>query len=123
MSALDNFQIDDLKVAGVIDAAQEHRMRATVAGLSLLTEAISIVEGPRQACYGHPIDDFAVAAAIWTAILGSRLKTPLTAQDIPLLMIGLKLARQAYAHKHDNLVDIAGYAATAEMCAATRAKP
>ena len=43
-----------------------------------------------------------------------HINTSPAAQDVPLLMIGLKLRRQAYQHKDDNWVDIHGYALCAE---------
>ncbi len=43
---------------------------------------------------------------IWTTF-------KITATDVPLCMIAVKLARQVHRHKRDNLVDIAGYARTA----------
>jgi hypothetical protein len=86
---------------------------------SVLDTAARITEGSRQADYGHPRDDFAKTAAMWTGILGSKLREDavITAGDVPLCMIAVKLARQAHRHKRDNLVDIAGYARTASMVA------
>lgn len=86
---------------------------------SILDEAKRITEGVRRAEYGAPADDFARAAYMWTGILARKLRDdqPITAMDIPLCMIAIKLARQSHFHKRDNLVDIAGYARTAAMVA------
>jgi len=86
---------------------------------SILDTAKRITSGERQEDYGHPSDDFERAAQMWTAILGEKLhpQEKVTADDIPLCMIAVKLARQAHRHKRDNLVDIAGYARTAAMVA------
>jgi len=86
---------------------------------SVLDEAKRITEGSRQSDYGHPADDFARTARMWTGILAGKLRdgTQVTAADVPLCMIAVKLARQAHRHKRDNLVDIAGYARTAAMVA------
>jgi len=86
---------------------------------SMLDEAKRITEGVRRAEYGAPADDFARAAYMWTGILARKLRDgqPITAMDIPLCMIAIKLARQSHFHKRDNLVDIAGYARTAAMVA------
>lgn len=86
---------------------------------SILDEAQRITEGVRRAEYGAPADDFARAAYMWTGILARKLRDgqPITAMDIPLCMIAIKLARQSHFHKRDNLVDIAGYARTAAMVA------
>lgn len=86
---------------------------------SILDEAKRITEGVRRAEYGAPADDFARAAYMWTGILARKLRDgqAITAMDIPLCMIAIKLARQSHFHKRDNLVDIAGYARTAAMVA------
>ena len=86
---------------------------------SILDEAKRITEGTRRDEYGAPADDFARVARMWTGILAPKLGDGqhITAMDIPLCMIAIKLARQSYRHKRDNLVDIAGYARTAAMVA------
>ena len=86
---------------------------------SILDTAKSITGGARQCDYGHPADDFERTAQMWTAILGDKLiaNQQVVAEDIPLCMIAVKLARQVHRHKRDNLVDIAGYARTAAMIA------
>lgn len=98
-----------------------HRLRLVQppADESILDEAKRITEGTRRAEYGAPADDFARAAHMWTGILAGKLRDgqPVTAMDIPLCMIAVKLARQTHHHKRDNLVDIAGYARTAAMVA------
>ena len=85
----------------------------------ILDEAKSLTDGDRQEDYGHPADDFARTALMWTGILGGKLRegSEVTAMDVPLCMIAVKLARQAHRDKRDNLVDIAGYARTAAMVA------
>ncbi len=86
---------------------------------SILDTAKSITGGTRQDDYGHPAGDFARTAQMWTAILGDKLigNQRVVADDVPLCMIAVKLARQVHRHKRDNLVDIAGYARTAAMIA------
>lgn len=86
---------------------------------SILDTAGRITSGARHEDYGHPADDFARTARMWTGILASKLRAgaEIAAMDIPLCMIAVKLARQSHRHKHDNLVDIAGYARTAAMVA------
>jgi len=95
------------------------REEATDAPESLLDEAKRLTAQDRQHDYGHPSRDFARTALLWTAILAGRLREGqhVTAMDVPLCMIAVKLARQAHRHKRDNLVDIAGYARTAAMVA------
>ena len=86
---------------------------------SILDLAKSLTEGARQQDYGHPCDDFERTAQMWTAILRHKLgeHDTVSAEDIPLCMIAVKLARQSHRHKRDNLVDICGYARTAAMVA------
>lgn len=86
---------------------------------SVLDTAKYITDGARYQDYGHPADDFERVAQMWTAILSEKLITNqrVSAEDIPLCMIAVKLSRQVHCHKWDNLVDIAGYACTAAMVA------
>ena len=88
-------------------------------GESVLDEAKRITATTRHGDYGHPADDFARTARMWSGILANKLRDgeQVTAMDVPLCMIAVKLARQAHRHKRDNLVDIAGYARTAAMVA------
>jgi len=95
------------------------RLMQEAPGETVLAEAIRITDGARQADYGHPRDDFSRTALMWTGILGGKLRegAEVTADDVPLCMIAVKLARQSHRHKRDNLVDIAGYSRTAAMVA------
>ena len=79
---------------------------------NILKEADKIVGGDRNASYGHPRQDFERTAKIWGAILG---KPDITDMQVALCMIGVKISRQCNSQKRDNIVDIAGYARTAEM--------
>ena len=85
----------------------------------VLDEAKRITASDRQDDYGHPSEDFARTARMWTGILAAKLHegAEISAMDVPLCMIAVKLARQAHRHKRDNLVDIAGYARTVAMVA------
>lgn len=76
---------------------------------TILEEAQRLVYGPRCDDYGHPADDYAKVALIWTAILG----VPVTAKQAALCMVGVKLAREVHRPKRDNLTDGAGYFAVA----------
>ncbi len=78
---------------------------------TILQEAQRLVYGERQASYGHPADDFARTAAMWSAILGH----PVTAEQVGLCMCAVKISRQCNAPKRDNMTDLAGYAATVQM--------
>lgn len=78
--------------------------------MSILLEAEELINGDRQEDYGHPYDDFSKTAAMWSALAGVEIGPEM----VPLFMIALKLSRQVHRPKMDNLVDIAGYAGTAE---------
>lgn len=80
-------------------------------------EAARIVLGPRGAFYDTPLRNLGRTGLIWTGILYGRLKPGevISAEDVSLCMVGVKLARQAYRHKRDNLTDAHGYLMTVEM--------
>jgi hypothetical protein len=84
---------------------------------SVLLEAEGLVHGNRGSDYGHPLDDFARTAAIWTALFAHKLKDGVSIEpaDVGLAMIGVKLSRQVNKPKRDNMVDAAGYAETVQM--------
>ncbi|HRQ75567.1 MAG TPA: DUF4406 domain-containing protein [Phycisphaerales bacterium] len=84
---------------------------------SILDCAKRLTSGVRNSDYGHPAEDFDRTARMWSGILASKLREgeTISALDVPLCMIAVKLAREAHRHKRDNLVDIAGYARTAAM--------
>lgn len=73
-----------------------------------LRQAASIIAGERDKQYGGPEQNFDRIARIWSVILGIHV----TAEDVSMCMVGVKVAR--YASKSgfqpDTWVDIAGYA-------------
>jgi len=73
---------------------------------TVLEEAQRLVFGPRQASYGHPLDDLTRTGRIWGAILGIP---DVLAEMVALCMVGVKLSREVNAHGRDNLVDMGGY--------------
>ena len=73
---------------------------------SILSEAERIVNGERQADYSDPVANFKHISSIASAISKENL-SPTTCA---IVMIAVKLARENYKHKRDNLVDLAGYA-------------
>jgi len=78
---------------------------------SICSEADRIVSKDRNDDYGHPRDDFSRIADLWEAAFG----WPVSAEDVGLAMILLKVSRELHRPKRDNRVDIAGYAKTLDM--------
>ena len=72
---------------------------------SILSEAERIVNGERQADYSDPVANFKHISAIASSISKENLSPTVCA----IVMIAVKLARENYKHKRDNLVDLAGY--------------
>lgn len=86
--------------------------------MNILEEANSLVHGDRGAAYGHPFVDYECTAAMWAALIKRRygVEIPMTSDFACLLMMAVKLSREAGKPKRDNLVDAAGYAECAAMC-------
>jgi hypothetical protein len=80
-------------------------------------EAARMVLGPRGAYYGTPLKNLGATGLIWTGLLASKLRDgqEITAEDVALCMVGLKLSREANRHKRDNITDSHGYLMTIEM--------
>lgn len=89
---------------------------------SILQEAQRLTHGPRNAEYGHPLDDYTKTAAMATAFLGDKLKDDITAAEMAALMCIVKLARHAHKPKRDNMVDLAGYAWVSWACTEEQAR-
>lgn len=80
-------------------------------------EAAAMVLGARGAYYDTPLRNLGRTGLIWTGILQTKMipDAIITAEDVALCMIGVKLAREAFRHKKDNLTDSHGYLMTVEM--------
>ena len=89
---------------------------------SILIEAHELVHGDRGADYGHPLDDFGRTAGAVSALLAHKLKEPLTAEDVAVVMICVKLSREMNVPKRDNRLDGAGYFETLDMVVNERAR-
>lgn len=78
----------------------------------ILKEANRLVNGPRQASYGHPIDNFTDIGRMW----GTLLDLPdIPPEKVGLMMVCLKACREKYQHKLDNLTDGAGFFKTIQL--------
>lgn len=82
--------------------------------VSVLEEALLLTTGPRQKAYGSPGQDFTRTAGMLTSLLGLQSR-PITAEEVGLIMICVKMSRQMHQRKRDNLVDIAGYVNCVDM--------
>ena len=78
---------------------------------SVCAEADHLVSNEKREEYGAPKHSMTQIADLWSAILG----TSISARDVALCMIALKIAREKHAHKRDNLTDICGYAKLIEL--------
>lgn len=78
-----------------------------------LEEAKRLICGDRRADYGGVEESFTDVAQAWS-ILFDTIVTP---EQVALAMVLLKVFREKRNHKHDNLVDIAGYAGLADFMA------
>jgi len=85
--------------------------KAVELGETICQEADRLVNEDRSNQYGHPKENFEVIAKLWSIIL----QKPITSHQVALCMILLKVSREAYKHKRDNLTDICGFAKIAEM--------
>lgn len=77
----------------------------------ILTEAYNLTNGARQDDYAHPSVNLGRTAACWSVIFGIKV----TAQQVALAQIALKMCRQIHKHTKDNLTDIAGWARCAYL--------
>lgn len=78
--------------------------------MTILEEAQKAVYGDRQEDYGTVTENFDTIAQLWSIVL----KTKVTAEQVGICMVQVKVARQMFKKKRDNLVDGAGYFATLE---------
>ena len=76
---------------------------------TVLEEAQGLIYGDRQKAYGSATENFTNTAVGWTILLGKKLNSDITAEEVGLMMIWLKMCRETNKKGRDNLVDIAGY--------------
>lgn len=101
-------------------------MNCTYPKTTILEVAAELTSNDRNKTYGHPKDNFEMIARLWDAYIDHRRiawkrENPsegfqIEAHDVAQMFILTKVARLANTPGHrDSLVDIAGYARTAEM--------
>lgn len=99
-----------------VEQIKRAEIRAHAEQESILTEALGLVTGDRNAAYGPPEIDHARAGRIFAELVG----TPASfgAVEAELFMLAIKLARMGHHYRtgadadawHDSIVDLAGYA-------------
>lgn len=70
------------------------------------TAGQTLVDGERQEQYGDAIANMERIADGWSMIIGAVVRP----QDVPVMMIWLKLVRESQHHLDANVDDIEGYA-------------
>lgn len=73
---------------------------------SILSEAEEIVNGIRHSDYGDPVESFERIANTASMIAGRDLSP----NECCAVLMAVKLVRESFAHKRDNLIDLCGYA-------------
>lgn len=71
---------------------------------TLIEEATAAINDRHQK-NDIPERNFSRIADVWSAILNVHI----TPEQVALMMVGVKLIREAYSHQRDNLVDLIGY--------------
>jgi hypothetical protein len=84
----------------------------------ILEEARDLIRGDRAESYGEARASFERIAALWSIYKGFTI----TAKDVADMMILLKISRSVTSPKHDNWVDIIGYAALGSELESTTEK-
>jgi hypothetical protein len=79
---------------------------------TVLEEANRLVEGNRSNDYGSPASNHERIATLWSVLFEQEI----TARQVALAMVLVKVAREVHSPKRDNLVDGAAYFHIADMC-------
>lgn len=73
--------------------------------MSIFQDAESIVNGPRQENYDHPLDNFTRISKMWSVILGIEVPW----WKVALCMDATKISREIHRPQYENRVDGIGY--------------
>lgn len=83
--------------------------------MNILEEASKVIF-QRQGTYDSPENNFGRIVDLWNAYLkGKKEPLPLTKKDVAMMMVLMKIGREVFQHKKDNLVDAAGYIQCAQI--------
>lgn len=106
----------------VVISADKQKSKASVSE-TITAEAERLVMGARGDAYDHPFNDYQRTGMIWGALFHEWAKKA-AASSVPIAippelaclgMIGVKLSRESFKHKRDNLTDTAGYALCVDL--------
>ena len=110
----DHLVLADPDVHTVLDQMDAENAPEPNRRAKVLRTAESLVNGQRADDYGPPAENFGRVAAMWSAQFAAKLKEPLTADEVAIGLVHLKLSRLANTPDHaDSFIDAAGYIALA----------
>ena len=72
---------------------------------TVAVDAIRLVDEDRNDSYGPPEENLGRIAAMWSGYMGKEI----TAQDVALMMVLLKISRSKAGYARDNAVDGVAY--------------
>jgi hypothetical protein len=72
---------------------------------TVAVDAIRLVDEDRNDSYGPPEENLGRIAAMWSGYIGKEI----TAQDVALMMVLLKISRSKAGYARDNAVDGVAY--------------
>jgi len=92
--------------SNIIEIKNENQIKSLRYDSNILDKAKNILFGERDSDYGDFVKNFKEISEI-SKILTRKDLTP---EDCCKVLIAVKLAREGYKHKEDNLIDLCGYA-------------
>lgn len=72
---------------------------------TVAVDAINLVEGDRNDSYGPPEENLGRIAGMWSSFLGCEI----TAEDVALMMVLVKISRSRAGYSRDTAVDGVAY--------------
>jgi hypothetical protein len=72
---------------------------------TVAVDAIRLVDEDRNDSYGTPAENLGRIAAMWSGYLGQEV----TAEDVSLMMVLVKISRSKAGYSRDNAVDGVAY--------------
>jgi hypothetical protein len=72
---------------------------------TVAVDAINLVEGDRNDQYGPPEENLGRIAGMWSSFLGCEI----TAEDVALMMVLVKISRSRAGYSRDTAVDGVAY--------------